>query len=409
MFMLLKIAWRNIWRSKPRSIVVIFAIASGLVGGLGASAWMNGMAKQRVKNSFDFQIAHIQLHHPNFAVNLDVKKTIDSVSQKIAIIKKMNGVKAVTERLKVSGMASTVNKNLGVTIIGVDPKSEKEVFSLYKTIDTVSGNYFDYKTKNEIVISKALAKKLKVKLHSKIVLTFQDYNGALTGSAYKIIGLFKTSDSNWDKTNVFVKNDNFRSILAVPANEYHEIDVALNDYEQAPVISKIIQQKFPNILSKDWAQIDPYNSLLNNFMGVMMSVFMLIILGALGFGIVNTMLMVILERTKELGMLMAIGLNKRKLFIVIMFETTMLSLVGAFIGELISMFLIRYFGVVGIDLSAMQQGLESVGYSAITYPNLEFIRYVQITTMVIIIGILASIYPALKALKLNPAEALRTV
>jgi len=144
-------------------------------------------------------------------------------------------------------------------------------------------------------------------------------------------------------------------------------------------------------------------------MGVMMSVFMLIILGALGFGIVNTMLMVILERTKELGMLMAIGLNKRKLFIVIMFETTMLSLVGAFIGELISMFLIRYFGVVGIDLSAMQQGLESVGYSAITYPNLEFIRYVQITTMVIIIGILASIYPALKALKLNPAEALRTV
>ena len=409
MSMLFKIAWRNIWRSKLRSIVVIFAITSGLVGGLGASAWMNGMAKQRVKNSFDFQISNIQLHNPNFEVNFDVKKTIDSVNQTIAAIKKMNGIKAVTERLKVSGMASTANKNLGVTIIGVNPKSEKEVFSLYKTIDSVSGNFFETQTKNGIVISKELAKKLKVKLHSKIVLTFQDFNGELTGAAYKIIGLFKTSDSNWDKSNVFVKNTNFRSILGVPANEYHEIDITLNDYEQAPAISKIIQKKFPKTLSKDWAQIDPYNSLLNNFMGVMMGVFMIIILGALGFGIVNTMLMVILERTKELGMLMAIGLNKRKLFIVIMLETTMLSLVGAFIGELISMFLIRYFGIVGINLSSMQQGLESVGYSAITYPSLEFIRYVQITIMVIITGILASIYPALKALKLNPAEALRTV
>jgi len=409
MFMLFKIAWRNIWRSKLRSIVVIFAIASGLVGGLGASAWMNGMAKQRVKNSFDYQISNIQLHNPNFAINLDVRKTIDSVNQKISEIKKIDGVKAVTERLKISGMASTANKNYGVTIIGVNPKNEKEVFSLYKTIDSVSGNYFDSQFKNEIVISKALAKKLKVKLHSKIILTFQDFNGELTGSAYKIIGLFKTSDSNWDKTNVFVKNANLRKVLNIPINKYHEIDITLNDYEQAPVISKLIQQKFPKILSEDWAKIDPYNSLLNDFMGVMMGVFMLIILGALGFGIVNTMLMVILERTKELGMLMAIGLNKRKLFIVIMLETTMLSLVGAFIGEIISMFLIRYFGIEGIDLSAMQQGLESVGYSAITYPSLEFIRYVQITIMVIVTGIVASIYPALKALKLNPAEALRTV
>ena len=409
MSMLFKIAWRNIWRSKLRSTVVIFAIASGLVGGLGASAWMNGMAKQRVKNSFDFQIANIQLHNPNFSVNLDVKKTIDSVNQKIAFIKKIAGVKAVTERFKTSAMASTANKNLGVTVIGVNPKSEKEVFSLYKTIDSLSGNFFDTNTKNGIVISKALAKELKVKLHSKIVLTFQDYNGELTGAAYKIIGLFKTNDSNWDKSNVFVNNANFVSILGVPANQCHEIDITLNDYMQAPIISKEIQQKYPKILSEDWAQIDPYTSLLNNFMDVMMGVFMIIILAALGFGIVNTMLMVILERTKEIGMLMAIGLNKRKLFVVIMLETIFLSLVGAIVGELISMLLIRYFGVVGIDLSSMQQGLESVGYSAITYPSLEFVRYIQITIMVIITGILASIYPALKALKLNPAEAIRTV
>jgi ABC-type lipoprotein release transport system permease subunit len=144
-------------------------------------------------------------------------------------------------------------------------------------------------------------------------------------------------------------------------------------------------------------------------MDIMMGIFMLIILGALGFGIVNTMLMVILERTKELGMLMAIGMNKKRLFLTIMLETVFLSLVGGIIGELISMLIILYFGHIGIDLSAFSEGFESVGYGAVSYPFLEVYRYVQITTLVIVTGILASIYPAWKALKLNPAEAIRTL
>ena len=140
-----------------------------------------------------------------------------------------------------------------------------------------------------------------------------------------------------------------------------------------------------------------------------MGVFMLIILGALGFGIVNTMLMVILERTRELGMLMAIGMTKRRVFMMIMLETLFLALVGALIGEVLSMLLIHYYGSTGIDISSMAEGMESVGYSAITFPVLEGYRYVQITIMVIFIGLLASIYPAIKGLKLDPAEAIRTI
>jgi ABC-type lipoprotein release transport system permease subunit len=170
-----------------------------------------------------------------------------------------------------------------------------------------------------------------------------------------------------------------------------------------------LQQKYPDVLSEDWSEIQPYISFITDYMDIMMGIFMLIILAALGFGIVNTMLMVILERTKELGMLMAIGMTKKRVFAMIMFETIFLALVGAFFGELISMFLIKYFGVAGIDISSLAEGMESIGYSAITYPVLEFFRYFQITVMVIITGICASVYPSIKALKLNPAEALRTV
>jgi len=407
--MLTKIAWRNIWRSKLRSAVVIFAIASGLVGGLFSSAWMNGMAKQRVKNTFELETAHIQFHHPKFSDNFDVKKTIISTTEKLEEILKIEGVKAVTSRIKTSAMAATANKNMGVTIVGVNPKSEKEVFKIYKKIDSASGNFLDSKKKNSIVISKALAKELKVKLKSKIVLTFQDYNGEITGAAFKITGLFKTDNSTWDKMHVFVKNVDLRRVLELPEDQSHEIDILLDDYEQASIISDQLQVKYPDVLSEDWSEIQPYISFLTDYMDIMMGVFMIIILGALGFGIVNTMLMVILERTKELGMLMAIGMTKKRVFIMIMIETIFLALVGAFVGEILSMFLIKYFGKAGIDLSSMAEGLESVGYSAITYPDLELYRYLQITIMVLVTGILASVYPAIKALKLNPAEALRTV
>jgi len=108
-------------------------------------------------------------------------------------------------------------------------------------------------------------------------------------------------------------------------------------------------------------------------------------------------------------MLMAIGMTKRRVFAMIMYETIFLALVGALIGELMSMLLINYYGNAGIDLSSMAEGLETIGYSAITFPELEPIRYLQITTMVFVTGILASIYPAIKALKLDPANAIRTI
>jgi ABC-type lipoprotein release transport system permease subunit len=406
---LIKIAWRNIWRSKLRSIVVIFAIASGLVGGLFSSAWMTGMVNQRVSEALSIESAHIQLHNTEFIDNFDVKKTILSTKNIVKNISKTPGVKAVTSRLKISGMAATANKNMGVTIIGVNPKSEKEVFKLYTKIDTLNGTFLNSNKKNTIIISKALATELKAKLKSKIVLTFQDYHGEITGAAFKVVGIFKTTNSVWDKMHVFVKENDLRKVLELPENQSHEIDILLNDFKQATAISAHLQKKYPTILIEDWTKIQPYINFITSYMNVMMGIFMLIILGALGFGIVNTMLMVVLERTREIGMLMAIGMTKKRVFSMILLETIFLALVGAFIGELISMLLINYYGKVGVDLSSVAEGLETIGYSAITYPYLEPIKYVQITILVVITGIIASIYPAIKALKLDPANAIRTI
>ena len=406
---MIKIAWRSIWRSKVRSSVVILAIAFGLLGGIFSSAWMNGMADQRVKDIFDFETGHIQMHHRDYSKNEDVKKTIPGAEEQLGEIRLKPGVRSVTRRLRVTGMAATANKNMGVKVIGVDPETEKSVFSLYRKIDTLSGEFVSEEKKNSIVISKDLAKELSAKLKSKIVLTFQDYNGEITGAAFKVVGLFKTDNTPWDKMHVFVLNRDLRRVLEVPEDEVHEIAIRVNDFEQAASISAGIQAEFPDQLVEDWSELSPYIRMMSGYMDTMMALFMIIILGALGFGIVNTMLMVVLERTHELGMLMAVGMTRRRIFLMILYETIFLALVGAVVGELMSVICIHYFGKTGIDLSNYAEGMEAVGYSAMTYPMLEPYRYVQITVLVLITAILASIYPALKALRLQPAEAIRTL
>jgi ABC-type antimicrobial peptide transport system permease subunit len=151
----------------------------------------------------------------------------------------------------------------------------------------------------------------------------------------------------------------------------------------------------------------PEVGLLDDTMSVYLFMIMGIILFALMFGIINTMLMVVLERTKELGMLMAVGMNKLRVFSMIVLETILLSLTGGITGTVLGYSLVQLFAKTGMDLSVWQEGLESIGYDSIIYPQIAFSDLLQVTIMVIGTGILAAIYPSIKALKLNPAEALR--
>jgi len=167
-----------------------------------------------------------------------------------------------------------------------------------------------------------------------------------------------------------------------------------------------IRNRFPGADVKTWREIMPEVTLIEENMDTYMYFFMLIVLTALIFGIVNTMLMAVLERVKELGMLMAVGMNKFRVFNMIVLETVMLSVTGGVIGIIIANGVVLLLYRKGIDLSLFAEGIEKMGYETMVYPLPDPGMAVKVALMVLLTGIIAAIYPAFRAVRLKPAEAL---
>ncbi|OYT17311.1 MAG: hypothetical protein B7C24_03375 [Bacteroidetes bacterium 4572_77] len=376
-----KIAWRNVWRNKLRSMVVISAVAVGLFGGLSGTGVMKGMVLDLVKNALHSQVSNIQIHNEKFKENSEIAYFLESSSEILQEIKTQEYVLGVSQRTKSYGMASTASKGLGVMINGIEPENEKNVTDIYAKIIEGQGDYFVSDKKNRIVIGEKLAKKLNAKVKSKIVLTFQDYEGNLSGASFKVEGIFKTYNTTWDESNVFVKKEDIDRLLMMPKNASHEIAVLLDNNDASEEVAAKIRKQVPQYLVETWFVLQPYLNMSYSMVSYMLFIFMSIIMLALGFAIVNTMLMVVLERTKELGMIMAIGMNKFKVFKMIMWETSLLAIVGGIVGIAVTYLFTSYFGVHGIDISSVGEGFEAMGYSSVMYPVLYLSDYIEVVIL----------------------------
>jgi ABC-type lipoprotein release transport system permease subunit len=406
---LIKIAWRNIWRSRTRSLIVIIAVSIGMIGGTFSTAVMIGAINQRVDSAINNEVSHAQIHHPKFVLNQDAEFYIDNTDELIQDIESVEEVKATSPRLKITGMGATAESTTGINIIGVIPEKEMDVSGISNLIN--EGGYFSEKRKNQIIISKRLAENLNLNLKSKIILTFLDNESNVTGGAFRVSGIYQTDNKIFDEMNVFVRKTDLHNLTMYNKNISHEIAILFNDNNAVDAgIEKLMTVIGSNYLLESWKEIQPDLAIMTMMVEKFASYVVVIILLALSFGIINTMLMSILERKKELGMLMAIGMNKKRIRRMITWETTFLTSFGAFIGIVIAQALISYFGVHGINLGAYaEEGFEALGFSAVLYPSLNTSFYIQVVVLIFITSFISNIFPVRMAIKMNPAEVLRTV
>ena len=403
---LIKISWRNIWRNKLRSLVVIISIVFGLLGGIIIIAMSYGLNEERMNNAVDTYLSHIQIHNNLFSEDYNIKHTINNLDIIEKAINEDKRVVSYSKRIVLNGMLSNSNGSYGIQVKGIDPDEEIKVTNTHEKI--IEGEYFRSKRDNTILVGKKLADKLNLKLKSKVVITFQDENYELTSLLFRVEGIFRSGNSRYDEMNVFVQNKSI--IKNLPGfNGYHEIPILLSDIDLRGEVKKDLIPLSSDNIVEGWDDISKELAYANEMLSAVLYIFMMIILSGLSFGVINTMLMAILERRKEIGMLMSIGMNRFKIFMMISFETIFLSLIALPFGLITSFLIVEYYSVVGIDLSIVEAGLENFGVGTRLYFKVPDEEYFYVSLMVFIISIFSSVFPSIRALKINPVEATKTI
>ena len=403
---LIKIAWRNVWRNKIRSGVVIISIVLGIWAGLFVMAMTLGLNEQRMNGAISTYLSHVQVHDAQYSKEQNINYYIQNKEKILNKIESDNNIKAYAKRTIVTAMAANSNGSYGVQIVGINPAEEKKLTSISDKL--IEGTYLNKFKRNPIVIGKALADKLDLNLRSKIVITLQDINSNIVSTSFRVEGIFKTSSSMFDEATLFVKMDDLEQITGL-SGQIHEIAILANSIDNTEKIKSDLNKDILGSKAETWSDIAPELGYANEMMSRFIYIFMGIIFLALAFSIINTMLMAVLERRKELGMLMSVGMNKSRIFSMITLETLFISALATPIGMLLSFWTISYFGEVGIDLSVVAKGLESLGIGTRIYTFLPRQLYINITFLSLLVTFVSALFPARRALKLNPVEAIKAL
>lgn len=396
-----KMAYRNLGRHRRRSILSGLALAMGTALLMFIAAFFQGEMRSSMETTLRLNSGHIQVQDADYdpdKLSVAWEYLIENPEQVAAQIEAIDQVQAATPRLFASGIVSALDESISVQIMGIVPDSSAN--DPYRQL--VSGEFITADDREGIVIGYPLAENLGLKVGGQLNLLVNTSEGNVDEQKFTVRGIFSTGTTAYDKGIVLLPLAKAQAFSGA-GNHASMIFILLKDREQADVVAAAIQGSGYQV--KTWTELNELLVLVNDFSNAYLMIINLIILGVTATVIVNTLLMSVFERTREIGILSAIGMKGRQVVTLFLAEASLLALGGITFGSLIGWALSAYFGKVGVYFGDLGISNDMLLQDRIyTYLTLESAANLIVTAF--IITILASLYPARMASRMEPVEAL---
>ncbi len=403
-----KIAWRNISRNQYRSSLTIVAVAIGLASLIFLKGFIDGADRQMVKNYTDLLTGSIQIHKAGFQKSMGLEKSIANPTQLISSFRNIPGIAAISTRIRDYSLISSPESSAGIMLYGIDPLAEKKLSTLHNRIR--KGRFLENNDADKIIIGKDLSEQLKAGLGDKVVLMNQAADGSLAAAAYEVCGIMDAGAEEIDKNLALITLEAAQNLL-VMQGKASEIVIKTNSLKNVDEVAEFIKAKIntKKFETLTWKEISPMTYQWLQFDQVFTGLILFIVLLVVAAGILNTILMSVLERTREFGIMLALGTKPKQITSMIATESFMLASIGVLFGSCLGVGLVLFFSMTGINLSAISSALNSFYIGSVVYPSLDITNLAIYACIVLLVSVIISIFPAKKAAGLSPIEAIRHI
>lgn len=407
-----KMAWRNVWRNPRRSILTICAVAFASLLLVFMLSWQFGSYETMINSAVKIHSGHLQVKNEQYEKKRSIRLVVPDPGAVSGILDEVEGIEAYTFRANAFSLVSSKDRTYGVVVIGIDPSREAQVSTIAKVVRR--GNYLTDGDGDQAILGELLARNLRVDVGDELVLLGQGRDGSVAATVVYVKGIYNSGQDEFDRSSIHIPIRHFQNVYAM-GRAVHEVvalgkslgDVKRIKEDIAGRLDRVDKTK--QLVVMDWMDLMP--GLIQGIKMDLISglIFYLILIVVVAFSILNTFLMALLERTREFGVLMAIGTTPGRLTRLLLLESVTMTVVGVALGIIVGSLVTWYFQAHGIVIASASELMRQFGIPERMYPQLSILSVTIGPVAVLIITVLCALYPAIKVRRLKPVEALLAV
>jgi ABC-type lipoprotein release transport system permease subunit len=400
--LLMRLARRNVLRNPRRSAVLLGTIAFGIWAMLFFAAFLRGWSDDQTRSTVATLTGHLQIHAPGYLDDPSVQRSFPPPQGPLLGLLDGPEVQAWSSRVRCPAVVMSERRTSGVTLVGVDPKREDNVAFLAGP--PYEGRGLGGPDDPGILLGRALAKRLETGVGKRVVIMSEAADHSVADQGFRVVGLFEADRSSTELAYVFTGRQTAQTMLGL-GDRISEVAVTLHDPRRLDAFVGRARAEAKGLDVEPWATLEPLAQALVAFGRSWIWIFYVVMYVAMTFGLINTLLMAVAERTREFGLVQALGMRPRLIVEQVLAETWLLLAVGVVLGgalTAVTLTLLRG----GINFSHIAAGAEMWGMSKVIHPTLRPSDVVGAVTFIIVMELLAGLYPALRASRRVPIEAL---